>query len=103
MSDITLPLDIKSLEIINQTIDTKGNIILDVVSKCTETNCHKCGKPATKRDGYSTPIMVEHTKILEKKVYLRIKPVRYKCADCKLSTTEQYTWCDRNAKVTKAM
>ena len=103
MSDITLPLDIKSLEIINQTIDTKGNIILDVVSKCTETNCHKCGKPATKRDGYSTPIMVEHTKILEKKVYLRIKPLRYKCADCKLSTTEQYTWCDRNAKVTKAM
>ena len=105
MSNIILPLDIKSLEIINQTLDAKGNIILDVVSKCTETTCHKCGKPATKRDGYSTPIMVEHTKILEKKVYLRIKPVRYECGDCPdhPSTTEQYTWCDRNAKVTKAM
>ena len=40
-----------------------------------------------------------------KKVYLRIKPVRYECGDCPdhPSTTEQYTWCDRNAKVTKAM
>jgi len=33
MTDITLPLDIDSLEIINQTIDNKGNIILEVVSK----------------------------------------------------------------------
>ena len=79
MTNIILPLDIESLEIINQTIDNQGNIILKVVSKCTKSTCHKCGKPATKRNGYSTPIMVEHTKILEKKVYLKIKPVRYQC------------------------
>ena len=105
MANIILPLDIDSLEIISQTLDSKGNIILEVVSKCTESTCHKCGKSATKRDGYSTPIMVEHTKILERKVYLKIKPVRYKCQHCKdhPTTTEQYSWCDRNAKVTKAM
>lgn len=53
MANFTLPLDIDSLEIINQTLDAKGNITFDVVSKCTETTCHKCGKPATKRYGYS--------------------------------------------------
>ena len=105
MANIILPLDIDSLEIVSQTIDSKGNIILEVVSKCTESTCHKCGKSATKRDGYSTPIMVEHTKILEREVYLKIKPVRYKCQHCEdhPSTTEQYSWRDRNAKVTKAM
>jgi transposase len=105
MADISLPLDIDSLKIINQTLDDKGNIILEVVSTCTKSKCHKCGKDATKRNGYSAPIMVQHTKILERKVYLKIKPVRYQCKHCDdhPTTTEQYGWCDRNAKVTKAM
>lgn len=105
MTNIILPLDIESLDIINQSFDTKGNIILEVVSKRTNSKCHKCGKDATKRNGYSTPIIVEHTKILERKCYLKIKPVRYKCKYCddNPTTTEQYDWCDRNAKVTKAM
>ena len=105
MADITLPLDIDSLEITKQTIDKKGNIILDVVSKCTHSTCRKCGKPATKRNGYSTKILVQHTKILERKVYLRIKPVRYECKECDdhPTTTEQYGWCSQNAKITKAL
>jgi len=104
MTDITLPLDIDALEITNQTIDNKGNIILDVVSKRTHSTCRKCGKPVTKRNGYSTEIMVQHTKILERKVYLRIKPVRYECKACDdhPTTTEKYNWCSKNAKITTA-
>lgn len=29
MSQITLPLDIKSLEVVSQRIDTEGNIVFD--------------------------------------------------------------------------
>lgn len=65
--------------------------------------CHKCGKPATKRYGHSYPIMVRHTSILDTPVYLRISPVRYQCDDCDNTTTEQYDWCDKNAKVTKKL
>ena len=72
MANINLPLDITSLDIIDQSIDLEGNIILDVVSKCTKTTCHKCGKPTTKRYGYSSPIKVRHTSILDTPVYLRI-------------------------------
>ena len=103
MSNIVLPLDIESLEIVSQSIDSKGNIVLDVVSKNDLSTCHKCGRKAKKRNGYSKVIEVEHTKILERKVYLRIKPVRYQCDHCDTTTTEQYQWCDRNAKVTKAL
>ena len=48
MTQINIPLDIKSLEIIAQAIDNKGNIILDVISNGNHSTCHKCAKPATK-------------------------------------------------------
>ena len=105
MTNINLPLDIKSLEVTSQSIDSNGNIVLDVVSKCTSTTCHKCGANATKRHGHSFPIMVRHTSVFDTPVYIRIKPVRYQCDNCddQATTTEQYDWCDRNAKITKGL
>ena len=37
MSDFILPLDIDSLDIISQSIDIKGNIVLTVESKNDKT------------------------------------------------------------------
>jgi len=37
MSQISLPLDIDSLKILSQTVDAKGNIIIEVQSKGTST------------------------------------------------------------------
>lgn len=51
MININIPLDITSLETTSQFTDKNGNIILDVVTKNTHSSCHKCGKPATKRNG----------------------------------------------------
>ena len=64
MSGINLPLDIKSLEIISQSIDNKGNIILDVVSKNDHSTCHRCGQPATKRNGTALTRLIRHLSIL---------------------------------------
>jgi transposase len=55
MTDFTLPLDIISLEITAQSIDSKGNITFIVVSTCSDTTCHKCGKRATKVYGSNPP------------------------------------------------
>jgi hypothetical protein len=76
MAGINLPLDIKSLEVVNQSIDAQGNIILDVVSKHDHSTCHKCGKPATKRDGTAPVRLIRHVSILDAPVYLRITPIR---------------------------
>ena len=105
MSGIHLPLDIKSLEVTNQSIDSKGNIILDVVSKGTHSTCHKCGKPATKPAGTAPVRLIRHLSILDTPVYLRITPLRYSCESCDdhPRTTEQYDWCDRNASTTHAL
>ncbi len=105
MSQINLPLDIPSLEIISQSTDNKGNIILEVVSKNDHSTCHKCGKPATKRNGTAPVRLIQHLSIFDTPVYLRITPVRYICDNCDdyPTTTEQYDWCDRNASTTKGL
>ena len=63
MTNINIPLDIKSLEIIAQSTDKQGNIILDVVSKNTHSICHKCGKPATKRNGTAPVRLIQHLSV----------------------------------------
>ena len=105
MNEINIPLDIKSLKIIAQTIDNNGHIILDVESKNTCSTCHKCGKPATKRNGMAPMRLIRHLPIFDTPVYLRITPVRYSCEYCDdhPTTTEQYDWCDRNATTTKGL
>ena len=105
MTYFTLPLDIDALKITSQTTDTKGNIVFTVESTRDGTQCHKCGKVATKRYGYSSIIEVRHTSILDTPVYLKIKPVRYQCEHCEdhPTTTEQYEWCAKGGKITKAL
>ena len=105
MTNINIPLDITSLKITSQSTDKQGNIILDVVSKNTYSTCHKCGKPATKRNGTAPVRLIQHLSILDTKVYLRITPVRYSCEYCDdhTTTTEQYDWCDRNVSTTKGL
>ena len=105
IAQINISLDIKSLEIRAQNTDKQGNIILDVVSKNTNSTCHKCGKPATKPNGMALIRLIQHLSILDTKVFLRITPVRYSCEYCDdhPTTTEQYDWCDRNASTTKVL
>lgn len=105
MSQINIPLDIESLEIVAQSIDNDGNIIIDVVSKNDHSTCHKCGKPATKCNGKAPSRLIRHLPIFDTPVYLRITPIRYICENCDdgPTTTEQYDWCDRNASVTKGL
>lgn len=105
MNKLNIPLDIKSVEITAQSIDIKGNIIIDVVSKGDHSVCHKCGKPATKRNGTAPVRLIRHLSILDTPVYIRITPVRYSCEYCDdyPTTTEQYDWCGRNATTTKGL
>ena len=105
MANITLPLDIDSLEITSQDIEKKRNIILTVESKCDKTTCHKCGKDATKRHGYGETIKVRHTSILDTPVILKIKPIRYLCKHCddRTTTLEKFDWVAKGGKITKGL
>jgi len=105
MNQITLPIDIESLEIISQSVDTQGNIIIEVKSKKDHTPCHKCQKPATKRYDTAPVIQIRHLPILDTPVYLKIYPARYQCKNCddNTTTTETYDWCSKGSSITKGL
>ena len=105
MAQITLPLDIETLEIISQHFDKEGNIVIEVRSTRTYSTCHKCGKHATKRYGAAPKVKIRHLPILDTPVYLVIEPIRYQCEHCDdhPTTTEQYDWCDRRGTITKGL
>lgn len=105
MIQITLPIDIESLEIVSQSVDIQGNIIIEVKSTKDFTNCHKCQKPATIRYDTAPVIQIRHLPILDTPVYLKIHPVRYRCKDCddNPTTTETYDWCSKGSSITKGL
>lgn len=103
MAELRIPLDIPSLEIISQTLDNKGHIILSVKSTKTETPCHQCGKLATIRYANAPIQTIQHLSILDTPVYLVIKPVRYECKHCGGTTTEVYDWCKRGSHITNGL
>ena len=103
MSNFTLSLGIESLEITAQTLDSQGNIIFDVKSNKTSTNCRICGKWISKVHGHGEVLTIQHLSILDQPVFLRIRVVRYQCMDCDdhPTTAERYDWMERKAKTTK--
>jgi len=84
---------------------SKRRIVITVTSAQTQTDCHKCGKPATKCYGYSSPIKIRHTSIFDTQALLKIRPVHYQCEHCDdhPTTTEKYDWCAKGGKVTKGL
>ena len=105
MASLQIPLGIDSLEIIAQSVDEQGNIVIDVQSKKTEIPCRKCGKLIHKQYGLDECLTIRHLSILDQPVYLRIKVVRYQCTDCdeNPTTSESYDWVERKSTTTKAL
>ena len=103
MIKLEVKLDIENIELLSQTADNLGDIILKVNSTKQETKCKNCGQKATKKYGNAPEIKIRHLSILDTPTYIIIQPVRYKCEHCDNVTTEEYDWCDQRSKTTKAL
>jgi transposase len=54
--------------------------------------------------GYGRPLTLRHLSILGRKVWIRIRPKRYRCANCDNhpTTTQQLSWYEPNSPHTRA-
>jgi transposase len=104
MINFQISLDIPDVEILKVEKNRSEDLIITVKSTKDSCQCHKCGKEAKKFYGYAEVILLRHLSILGHQVYIRIKPVRYRCEYCddKTTTTEQASWYNRRSKFTKA-
>lgn len=104
---IALPLDIPDVEVLRTETRKNGDYLITVKSTKKGTNCKDCGKAIDKYHGRDKEIQVRHLPILGRRVYIRIRPLRYECSYCsdengKRTTTQRLDWYNPKNSLTRA-
>ena len=97
--NIQIPLDLPDIDILETEQTSTGDYIITVQSILTDAECHKCGRKIDQFHGYGRPITLRHLSILDRKVWIRIRPKRYRCPDCENhpTTTQRLSWYEPNS------
>ena len=98
-AQITIPLDIPDVRVLQTTMGERGEIIITIESTKVGTRCRKCGKWITKVHGRDEWITIRHLPVFGRASYVRYRPKRYQCQDCEghPTTTEKLDWQDANS------
>lgn len=98
-AQITIPLDIPDLRVLQTSLGEQGEIIITIESTKAGTPCRRCGKWITKLHGRDEWIMIRHLPAFGRPTYLRYRPTRYQCQDCEgqPTTTQGLEWRDNNS------
>lgn len=101
---LQIPLDIPDVTIEKLDTSIEKGFVITVTSTRKGTLCQHCGKLIDKFYGYSEEITLRHLPILEKPVWIKIKPKRYQCPYCNNgpTTTQACSWYDSKSPHTKA-
>jgi transposase len=96
---ITIPLDIPDVRVLQTAVGERGEIIITIESIKGGTRCRKCGKWITKLHGRDKWVTIRHLPAFGRPTYLRYRPRRYQCLDCEgnPTTTEELNWHDANS------
>ena len=100
---IQLPLDIPEVKVLSTECRPDGALLIKVESTRQGARCGRCGREIHPFHGYDRPIQLRHLPILEQRVYLEIRPKRYRCPHCEggPTTTQQCDWYEPNCPHTK--
>lgn len=100
---ITLPLDIPDVDVLGVDVNEHGDYIVTVESRQNSAICSSCGAQIKKSNGYGREITLRHLPILGHRLYIRLRPKRYECPNCKgKTTTQKLDWYDEKSPHTKA-
>lgn len=102
MTNISVPLDLPDIEIINTDFSENGKIIVHVKSTATEACCQHCDKVITKVHGFNKTITLRHLSIFGYIFYIAFQTVRFQCDYCKgrPTTTQKPSWFQTTGKCT---
>ncbi|MGZ9223337.1 MAG: transposase [Anaerolineales bacterium] len=98
-AQITVPLEIADVRILQTAMGEGGELIITVESIKKETACRKCGRWITKLHGQDEWVISRHLPVFGRPSYLRYRPKRYPCQDCEghPTTTQSPEWQDANS------
>lgn len=101
---IQIPLDLPDVEVLETRTTPKGEWIIRVESMRQGTTCRRCGRWIEAGYGHDRPLRLRHLPILDRPVYIEIRPKRYRCPYCEdhPTTTQRLAWYEPNSPHTKA-
>src|SRR5512143_2582508 len=101
---IQLPLDMPEVEVLSTEFRPEGALLIQVESTRQGACCSRCGREIHHFHGYDRPILLRHLPMLERRVYLEIRPKRYRCPYCegRPTMTQRCDWYDPNSPHTRA-
>ena len=103
-AQITIPLDIPDVRVLQTQLTEQGEFIITVESTLNRTRCRCCDRELRKSHGHDDWVRVRHLPILGHPVYLRYRPKRYRCEACvgKPTTTQRLSWHEADSSQTTA-
>lgn len=101
---IEFPLDLPDVQVVKTTISEAGDLLITVESTRKGATCHRCGREIRQFHGYDRALRLRHLPILDRRVYIEIRPQRYRCGHCQggPTTTQRLDWYEPNSPYTRA-
>ena len=101
---IQFPLDLPDVEVLKTELTAKGHLVITVESTLEGTRCRRCGQEIKEPHGHDRPLRLRHLPVLERPVYIEIRPKRYRCPYCSdhPTTTQRCSWYEPNSPHTRA-
>src|SRR6266700_997317 len=100
---IEFPLDLPGVRVLKTEL-TAREIIISVESTQEYAICTRCGGEAREFHSYSETIRLRHLPILERRVFIELRPKRYSCKNCEggPTTTQQLNWYEPRSGKTRS-
>lgn len=97
-------LNLPQVRVLDSEFTAQGDLIIRVESTPRGTTCRCCGREIDQFHGYDRALRLRHLPIFERRVYLEIRPRRYRCRYCPggPTTTERCSWYEPNSAYTRA-
>jgi transposase len=101
---IQFPLDLPDVEVLKTEVTAAGHLLITVESTLEGTRCRRCGQEIREPHGHDRPLRLRHLPVLERPVYIEIRPKRYRCPYCSdhPTTTQRCSWYEPNSPHTRA-
>jgi transposase len=92
------------VRVLQSELTPRGECIITVESTREGTKCRKCGREIREGHGLEEWLTLRHLPILGRKVFLRLRPKRYRCPYCDggPTTTQELAWYTAKSPHTKA-
>lgn len=101
---IQVPLGLPDVRVLETTKTAEGDWLIRIESTKRGTRCHQCGGQISEFHGLDRVIRLRHLPLFEDRVFLELRPKRYRCDRCKggATTTQTLSWYRPRSPNTKA-